>query len=641
MPSAPRRAVLGAAAALTLALTGASLALVPPEPASAATDEPEVVLDANFDDGVIPAGWKTTNGNWSVQDGRLVGRETAAGVPTSASYPRVTFGQALADYRLEADVTILETSGADRWGALGLDMTPGGTSPFQIVMARSWTTGGTGINFLYRTAQKTWDYQEAGAAPTDLDVGNTVHVAVEVHGTSASVRWNGTEVLRSTHLVRTADGIQGLLVSGTSTAFDNVRVTKLPALPVTPPPAPGEWPFELRKPGVPAFVLSHRGNDSVAPENTMPAIITSTRAGADYLEFDIVMTKDGVPVVMHDDSVDRTTTGTGNVRDMTLAQIKALDAGSKFDPLYAGTRVPTLEEVLAYAERTHSGLLLEYKGNWALPQVQLTVDMLQRYHQLDTLLVQSFSTSTLKAFSQLAPDVPTILDFTTPPADPLGALAAVGAEAINVTNTAAVNPDFLAKLHGAGKGVLVYTVNSAADWRRLTDLGVDGIITDRPDRLAGWFEREVATGAPQPHPAPTVTVLAPTADAVIEHGGTVTIAAGATDQQAIALTLDGASVANGAVVSAAELAYGTHTVVATATGAGGEASATGTFTVGVTVDGLRSRLAALDVAPGKLQQLLTALAAHDWKDLTATIGRVVTDKALRADLTAQVQVLAG
>jgi len=97
---------------------------------------------------------------------------------------------------------------------------------------------------------------------------------------------------------------------------------------------------------------AHRGDLAVAPENTLPAIRSAVEKGAAMIEFDVRRTADGVLVVLHDRSVDRTTDGTGNVDEMTFDEVRALDAGTWFDPAFAGTQIPTLEEVLEIIPRT-------------------------------------------------------------------------------------------------------------------------------------------------------------------------------------------------------------------------------------------------------------------------------------------------
>jgi len=116
----------------------------------------------------------------------------------------------------------------------------------------------------------------------------------------------------------------------------------------------------LRREGSPPKLVGHRGACDVAPENTLASFERAWRDGADVVELDVRLSADGHVVVLHDALLDRTTDGTGYVGDRTLAELKQLDAGSWFDPRYAGERIPTLDEVLDWA-RGKAGLLLELK----------------------------------------------------------------------------------------------------------------------------------------------------------------------------------------------------------------------------------------------------------------------------------------
>src|SRR5436309_263912 len=104
-----------------------------------------------------------------------------------------------------------------------------------------------------------------------------------------------------------------------------------------------------RTPGAPPFIVAHRGASALAPENTLAAFRRALEAGAPAVECDVHLTADGAPIVIHDARVDRTTNGTGEVASLTLAALRALDAGGWFDPRFAGERLPTLEETLAIA----------------------------------------------------------------------------------------------------------------------------------------------------------------------------------------------------------------------------------------------------------------------------------------------------
>ena len=119
-----------------------------------------------------------------------------------------------------------------------------------------------------------------------------------------------------------------------------------------------------RTPGDAAFIASHRGGGADAPENTLPAIRRRSAGGFDYVEVDVALTADRQPVLMHDATVDRTTDGHGRLAAMTLAEVRALDAGSWFDPEFAGTRVPTLAEFLDVLAASGHRAIVELKGVW-------------------------------------------------------------------------------------------------------------------------------------------------------------------------------------------------------------------------------------------------------------------------------------
>jgi glycerophosphoryl diester phosphodiesterase len=130
--------------------------------------------------------------------------------------------------------------------------------------------------------------------------------------------------------------------------------------------------------------VAHRGYSYVAPENTLPALAAAGRAGADYVEFDVRTTADGVPVVIHDRTVDRTTDGSGHVWDLTVDEVRGLDAGSWFSPAYAGARVPLLEEVL---DLPSPALLLEIKPPASREEVKRIMGMVAESRLLDRIVV--------------------------------------------------------------------------------------------------------------------------------------------------------------------------------------------------------------------------------------------------------------
>ncbi|WP_188943750.1 glycerophosphodiester phosphodiesterase [Nakamurella endophytica] len=270
-------------------------------------------------------------------------------------------------------------------------------------------------------------------------------------------------------------------------------------------------PSLRRVAGAPPAVIAHRGASADHPENTMAAFEAAWAAGASWLETDVQPTVDGVPVLLHDDSVERTTGSTGTVRALTSAQLAELDAGSWFlrdavaaaadpnrdpspgsdRPPTAGAvhRIPTLAQLLA-ALTPGRRLLLEIKGAHTRAQVAAVLDVLGRSGADDRVLVQSFELDALGHVRALQPHRPVGVLVEDVALDPVQLCRDLGAVAWNPWfGLLDERPGLVAELHGYGVAVAPWTVDDPAAWQRLDDLGVDGLITNRPGalvrRLAG------------------------------------------------------------------------------------------------------------------------------------------------------------
>lgn len=251
--------------------------------------------------------------------------------------------------------------------------------------------------------------------------------------------------------------------------------------------------------GTPPVVVAHRGASGYAPENTLAAVDKAAALGIDWVENDVQRTRDGELVVLHDDSLARTTDvetvfpgrSPWRVKDFTAAEIARLDAGSWFDPAHAGARVPTLEQFVHRVERHDQKLLLELKNPELYPGIeQETLKVLSnegwldRAHLRDRLVVQSFSADSVRTVHELKPGVKTGF-LGTPPVGDLPAYAGF-ADQINPPHTA-LSSGYVAAVqafrgpHDKPLEVLTWTVNDAAAARRVAGFGVDGIISNRPD----------------------------------------------------------------------------------------------------------------------------------------------------------------
>jgi glycerophosphoryl diester phosphodiesterase len=233
--------------------------------------------------------------------------------------------------------------------------------------------------------------------------------------------------------------------------------------------------------------VAHRGYSSVAPENTLPALAAAVRTGATYVEFDVRTTADGVPVVFHDRTVDRTTDGSGHVWDLTLDEIRELDAGSWFSPAYAGIKVPTLVEVLALFPEASSSLLLEIKPPADLEQVKAILALVDEHGLLDRTVVQSFDPQVMRLVKEAAPDVRRGLLRLRYEADTVPLAGELDVVCVNPTVADVLgDPETTAELIAAGIEVMPWTANDIAQWPALVEAGVAGLITDRAGELTGW-----------------------------------------------------------------------------------------------------------------------------------------------------------
>jgi len=247
----------------------------------------------------------------------------------------------------------------------------------------------------------------------------------------------------------------------------------------------------LRSPGEAAFIAGHRGDKTVAPENTLAALSLALNSAADYVETDVQLTADGVPVLMHDWTVDRTTNGTGPVWNYTYDELSALDAGSWFGEEFVGASVPTLESFLNLLRWSTKNAILELKGSWTESQVTLVADLIELNGVSDHVMIGSFDIMTLQALQRVNPSLPGMLIVRDIIGDPSDLAAASGAVAL-VTSKAAItrDPELVQRVHDAGLGILIYTLNDSETWSDAVSLGVDGIVTDRPAQLGQWFDDE-------------------------------------------------------------------------------------------------------------------------------------------------------
>jgi glycerophosphoryl diester phosphodiesterase len=233
------------------------------------------------------------------------------------------------------------------------------------------------------------------------------------------------------------------------------------------------------------LIVAHRGFRARYPENTLAAFQAAVEVGADMIELDVTLTRDRKLVVIHDDTLDRTTTGKGPVCEILLETVKRLDAGSWFDPRFAGAQIPTLEEVLdAVGKKILINIEIKpeaFEPDAPLDAVERQVlALVQAKHLVDTVLISSFEWRILGRLAGAA-NAPALALLSEEPADEtcLKACQDMGAFSWH-PNYRKIDPTQVKQLHEAGIRVFPWTVNSAKKIGQLLDMGVDGIITDDP-----------------------------------------------------------------------------------------------------------------------------------------------------------------
>ena len=233
-------------------------------------------------------------------------------------------------------------------------------------------------------------------------------------------------------------------------------------------------------------LIGHRGAKESAPENTLASIRAAARQGATWVEVDVALTRDGVPVVLHDETLERTTSGTGALADTDWADLQRLDAGSWFDARFAGERVPSFDALLNLVLELGLGFNAEIKPTpgRGVETAETALNALKRrWPSNRPLLVSSFEPECLDVAKALAPEIPRGYLLWDPPADWAAIADRVGAATLNVEQ-GRQSAESIAAYRATGRPVLAYTVNDAARARTLFGWGVSTVFTDAPGRLA-------------------------------------------------------------------------------------------------------------------------------------------------------------
>jgi len=241
------------------------------------------------------------------------------------------------------------------------------------------------------------------------------------------------------------------------------------------------------------IIFGHRGASAHAPENSIASFKMAVEHGADFIELDVKLSLDGVVMVIHDQTVDRTTNGTGMVNQLTYDMLKELDAGGKFDVKFAGEKLPTLDEVFkAVGKDIFVNVELTNYSSQTDDLIPKVAEVVKANEMQDRVLFSSFLPGNLKRIRALLPTTPVAILCLPGFAGSFSRsffCMGVSPEIVHpyLTDVTAAS---VKREHKRGRRVHVWTVNEEADLRRLIAIGVDGIFTDDPQKAITILENK-------------------------------------------------------------------------------------------------------------------------------------------------------
>lgn len=426
----------------------------------------DLPIRETFKSGQMPAGWKVVAGAWEVS-GKALQAKPEGGKPAIFS-----FDQELRDARALVDFS-LESIDAKSW--VGIIMRDGAGEGPAVRLAVHFRSKDTLLEIAMRdkAAPDGWRVFANGRHPQPLATGKH-RAALELAGPWISGSIDGKRVVQIPRAAELAPaGKLSLVVAGKPWTITGINVQPPAARKVEPPLVSAP------------LIIAHRGFSSLAPENTLVAYRKAIEVGAEMAECDTYLTKDGVPILLHDRTLKRTTGTDAPPRALTLEEIQKLDAGKWKDPEYAGERVPTLKELMTLV-KGKLRLVIEIKEH------EIEEPVLKVIHEsgvpLEELMIFSFYYDVVEKMAKLEPLLPTTWLVGDLPYDRAGrhevirqALAA-RCSAVGLPYERA-EPTFLRSAHKAGLQVFVWTVDEPADMKYLLRIGADAIITNKPDVL--------------------------------------------------------------------------------------------------------------------------------------------------------------
>ena len=237
--------------------------------------------------------------------------------------------------------------------------------------------------------------------------------------------------------------------------------------------------------------IAHRGFSGYYPENTMLAFIKAIEVQCDGIETDVQLTKDGIAVLCHDETVDRTTNGKGLIKDYTYEELEKLDAGIKKEEKFKGYKIPTLDEFLDYVKDKNLLINLELKNSiMEYPSLEeIVIEKVYKYNIQHNCIISSFNHYSMARCKHIDKKIKTGLLYDETLYKPEKYIGYVGADTLHPNFHGVYSEDIVRGIKSKNIPINVYTVNEEEDMINMLRLGVDGIITNYPDKLRALIKR--------------------------------------------------------------------------------------------------------------------------------------------------------
>ena len=435
-----------------------------------------VLLDERFgpgDEGALPRGWQAKRGIWRVEKGILVGRPGKGSKEATLLLPEFE----ARDLSIEADLVFLGADEPTRW--LALLAREGKERAGAQFTARMQLDRSNGAELAAKKdgSIRGWRVFQTARVKASFAERKPHRLRLELEGNEIRGFLDGAPILncpRASEL--SPSGACGLRLSGAVLGCERIVVRRLK----TP-----SGPKTRAKPPRRPFVVAHRGDSAAAPENTLVAYEQAIAAGAEMAECDVRLSRDRVPVLLHDQSLKRTTGRNVEVGKLPWSELKDIDAGAWKHPRYRGEKLPSLKQALALV-KDRLNFIVEIKDSKMERETLAAVRA--SGCRPESVVFFCFKREVVVTLARMAADIPSIWLIGELPCEPAARRAILlqagrdHLSGIGLPKTR-VDPEFVRSAQTAGLKVFVWTVNDPADMRYLRDVGVDAIITDRPARL--------------------------------------------------------------------------------------------------------------------------------------------------------------